>query len=97
MLQKTIEQIVHEIVSGAGELDPVRRRMFLIWLESHTSQVRCPGDDGYDHCLAEKLSTWLGSMCVAGVLWEYRLLLGEIEWWSGLEQAAIERMVGVQV
>lgn len=95
-MQEFIEQIVKEIVSGVGELDPVRRRMFLIWLESHTSQVRCAGDEGYaaDY-LAEKLSAWLDAMSVAGVLWEYRLALGEIEWWSELEQAAIERMEGV--
>ena len=38
-MQEFIEQIVKEIVSGAGELDPVRRRMFLIWLGNHASQV----------------------------------------------------------
>ena len=95
-MQEMIEQIVHEIVSGASELDPVRRRMFLIWLGDHTSQVCCAGDDGYADCLAEKLALWLGAMSVAGVLWEYRLVIGEIEWWSELEQAAIERMGGVQ-
>jgi hypothetical protein len=95
-MQKFIEQIVEEIVSGAGELDPVRRRMFLIWLGDHASQVRCAGDDGYADCLAEKLSAWLTAMSVAGALWEYRLVLGEIEWWSGLERAALERMGGVQ-
>jgi hypothetical protein len=95
-MQKFIEQIVKEIVSGAGELDPVRRRMFLIWLGDHASQVRCAGDDGYTDCLAEKLSAWLSAMSVAGVLWEYRLVVGEIEWWSGLERAALERMRGVQ-
>ena len=94
-MQEMIEQIVHEIVSGAGELDPVRRSMFLIWLGDHTSQVRCAGDDRCAGCLAEKLSPWLGAMSVAGVLWEYRLVIGEIEWWSELEQAAIERMGGV--
>lgn len=95
-MQEFIEQIVKEIVSGADELDTVRRRMFLIWLGDHTSQVRCAGDDGYADCLAEKLSPWLGAMSVAGVLWEYRLVLGEVEWWSELEQAAIERMEGGQ-
>jgi len=35
-------------------------------------------------------------MSVAGVLWEYRLVVGEIEWWGELEQAAIERLGGVQ-
>ena len=95
-MQEFIEQIVKEIISGAGELDTVRRRMFLIWLGDHTSQVRCAGDGGYADCLAEKLSIWLGAMSVAGVLWEYRLVLGEVEWWSELEQAAIERMEGGQ-
>ena len=96
-MQEFIEQIIKEIVSGAGELDHVRRRMFLIWLESHTSQMRCTSDDdGHVECLVKKLTTWLGSMGVAGVLWEYRLVIGEIEWWSELEQAAIERMGGVQ-
>jgi hypothetical protein len=95
-MQKFIEQIVKEIVSGADELDPVRRRMFLIWLGDHASQVRCAGDDGYTDCLAEKLSAWLSAMSVAGVLWEYRLMVGEIEWWSGLGQATLERMGGLQ-
>lgn len=89
-MQEFIEQIVKEIVSGAGELDSVRRRMFLIWLGDHTSQVCCAVDDGYAGCLVEKLSTWLGGMSVAGVLWEYRLVLGEIEWWSELERATLE-------
>jgi len=95
-MQEFIEQIVKEIVSGAGELDPVRRHIFLIWLGDHTSQVRCAGVDGYADCLAEKLTAWLGAMSVAGVLWEYRLVVGEIEWWGELEQAAIERLGGVQ-
>ena len=95
-MQEFIEQIIKEVISGVGELDHVRRHMFLIWLESHTSQVSCPGEEGYTECLAEKLSAWLGTMSVAGVLWEYRLVIGEIEWWSELEQAAIDRMEGVQ-
>jgi hypothetical protein len=97
MMQEFIEQIVKEIVSGAGELDPVRRRMFLIWLGDHTSQVRCAGDEECADCMIEKLSTWLGTMNVAGILWEYRLVLGEIEWWCGLGQAVIERMKAGQV
>ena len=95
-MHEIIEQIVHEIISGMGELDPVRRQMFLIWLKSHTSQVSCPWEEGYTECLAEKLSPWLGAMSVAGILWEYRLVMGEIEWWSELEQATIERMEGGQ-
>ena len=58
-MQKLIEQIVKEIVSGAGELDPVRRRMFLIWLGNHTSQVRCAGEESYVECLTKRLTTWL--------------------------------------
>jgi hypothetical protein len=96
-MQEFIEQIVKEIVSGAGELDPVRRRMFLIWLGDHASQVRCADDDGDAGCLAEKLTSWLGAMSVAGMLWEYRLVVGEIEWWGRLKQAAIERMRGAQI
>ena len=95
-MQEFIEQIVKEIVSGTGELDAVRRSMFLIWLGDHASQVRCAGEEGYADCLAEKLFTWLGTLSVAGVLWEYRLVLSEIEWWSGLEQVALERMRGGQ-
>ena len=96
-MQEFIEQIVKEIVSGAGELDPVRRRMFLIWLGDHTSQVRCAGEDGYADCLAEKLSTWLGGMNAAGILWEYRLVIGEIEWWHDLEQAILDGMEKNQI
>ncbi len=94
-MQEFIEQIVKEIISGAGELDPVRRRMFLIWLESHASQVRCAGEESYAECLAEKLVAWLGTLDVAGCLFEYRLVMDEIEWWRGLEEAALKRMAGV--
>ena len=93
-MQEMIEQIVKEIVSGAGELDPVRRRMFLIWLESHASQVRCAREESYAKCLTEKLVAWLGVLNVAGCLFEYRLLMSEIEWWHNLERVALERIAG---
>jgi hypothetical protein len=95
MMQKFIEQIVKEIVAGTGQLDAVRRRMFLIWLESHASQVRCAEEESYAERLAEKLAVWLETLDVAGCLFEYRLVINEIEWWHSLEGATLERMAGV--
>jgi hypothetical protein len=94
-MKEFMEQIVKEIVAGVGELDSVRRRMFLIWLESHTSHVRCVAEEGYPEFLAEKLAAWLGTLGVAGSLFEYRLVMSEIEWWHSLEGAALDRMAGV--
>ena len=84
-MQEFIEQIVKEIVSGVVELDPAQRHMFLVWLAGHASQVCCTAEEEVEACLNQKLATWLGTLSVAGVLWEYRLVLGEIEWRCNLE------------
>ena len=91
-MQDFIQQVVKEIVFGVRDLDPVWRRMFLIWMGKHASQVRCMDEDLYQDCLAIKLSTWLDPMSLVGILWEYRLIMGEIGWWKGLEQTALERI-----
>lgn len=89
-MMEFIEQIVKEIVSAAGELDPVRRRMFLVWLGDHTFWVRFGKEEWAAESLAGELAAWLGSLAIPGILWEYRLILGEIEWWSAWERELVD-------
>ena len=91
-MQDFVQQVVKEIVAGVRELDPVCQRMFLNWMGNHASQVRCIDEDRYQDCLAVKLAVWLDPMSLVGILWEYRLIMGEIEWWKGLEQATLDRI-----
>jgi hypothetical protein len=96
-MQDFVQQVVKEIVAGVRELDPVCRRMFLNWMGNHASQVRCVDEDPYQDCLAIKLSVWLDSMSMVGILWEYRLIMVEIEWWKNLEQATRERIAAEEL
>jgi hypothetical protein len=95
-MQEFNQQVIDEIVFGVKELDPVRRRMFLGRLGSHTSQLNGLEDDPELECLAVKLGSWFEYMSLVGILWEYRLIMSEIEWWHGLEQAALDRKIGVE-
>jgi len=97
MMQEMIEQMVKEILSGIARLDPVRQQMFLIWLGDHTSQVRCAGQESLPACLVEKLMIWMNAMSLAGMLWEYRLVMDELEWWRDLEQASLEKLEAGQL
>ena len=80
-LQAFIEQIVNEVAAGAGKLAPQQQQSFLTWLGDHAKAMRSATLDD----LSEKLSTWLSGFDPVGILWEYRLLLSEIEWWAGEE------------
>jgi hypothetical protein len=96
-MREFIQQVVSEIVFGVGELDPVRRRMFFVWLGNHASELKCEEDASDLENLPEKLTTWFDHMSLVSILWEYRTVMSEIEWWRGLTQAALDRQVGVKV
>ena len=95
-MREFIQQVVNEIVFGAGQLDPVRRRMFFIWLGNHVGELKCEEEEMELKRLAEKLRTWFEHMSLVSILWEYRTIMSEIEWWRGLTQAALDRHVGVK-
>lgn len=95
-MREFIQQVVCEIVIGVGELDPVRRRMFFVWLGNHASELKCEEEEPELNVLAEKLTTWFDHMSLVSILWEYRTVISEIEWWRGLTQTALDRQVGVE-
>lgn len=95
--QLSISQIAAQIVTQAASLNSVRQKLFLEWLQAHSSQVGCA-----DRCQAEMtpanqhvesfwnrlksaLMIWFESLPTAGVLWEYRLILSELAWWRALD------------
>ena len=95
-MQDFIQQVVKEVVAGVRDLDPVRRRMFLVWLGNHASQLSGHEEGTELECLAEELGAWFDTMSLVSILWEYRLLMSEIEWWRVLEGAVLDRHVGVK-
>jgi len=92
-MQVVIEQIVKEFLAGIAELDGARERLFLNWLSSHSHQVDCTSQDV---SLPEALSRWLSALEPANLLWEYRLVLGEIEWCAMLDLDELERFLQEQ-
>lgn len=95
-MQAMIAQIVQEFLDGVAELDGARKRLFLNWLATHSSQVNCAGLDEPVACLQDALPRWLGTLDAAGLLWEYRLVLHEIEWCAELDMDALERFLSEQ-
>lgn len=96
-MQEFNQQVVNEIVFGVGMLDPVRRRMFLVWLGNHAGELKFEEEETELKLLAEKLKQWFEHMSLVSILWEYRVIMGEIEWWRGLTQTALDRQVGAKV
>lgn len=95
-MQAVIAQIVQEFLDGVAELDETQKRLFLNWLASHSRQVDCAGLDEPVACLQDALPRWLGSLAPADLLWEYRLILHEIEWCAELDMDVLERFLSEQ-
>jgi hypothetical protein len=95
-MQAVIDQIVQEFLAGIAELDGARERLFLNWLSSHSGLVDCVGLDEPAVCLQEALPRWLGTLDAACLLWEYRLVLHEIEWCAELKMDELERFLREQ-
>lgn len=93
-MQEFIEQIVQQIIVGTVALDPARQHLFLVWLGDHTSQVRCKDEVDFRNCLMEKLKVWLNILSPAGILWEYHLILTELEWWQHQEEEFAQHLPG---
>src|SRR5690606_22653635 len=81
--QRTAAEMVERIQARYETLDPVRRYMFIEWLQTHSSRVRGAAS------LCEGLTDWFGDMRRENLGWEFRLIMGEIEWWSGLDEHSL--------
>lgn len=99
------EQMVLDIAAQAYRLDDLRLRMFLKWLASHSGRVKIAAEDviemdvtalrGADRQEVFKaaLRTWLESLPVKGLLWEYQTVITEICWWRNLDPIRLQAMV----
>lgn len=92
-MQILIEQLISDISGQAVRLDEIRLQMFLTWLAAHSSlvktgeqvEVAMPGAGSITDRLKIGLKGWFESLPLRGLLWEYRLLLEEIDWLRGLD------------
>jgi hypothetical protein len=102
-LQVLIEQMTVDISVGVAHLDDHRLRLFLGWLDSHSSEVKFAGESSelvgkqvlldvamdreanMEEHLKLNLKRWFESLPMQRLLWEYRLILGEITWWRDLD------------
>jgi hypothetical protein len=102
-IQILIEQIVEDISNGASRLGEVRLRLFLKWLRAHSSKVKeaeqahmkeAIQDQGrIDDRLMNGLKLWFESLPIPGLLWEYHLILNEINWWRIVDDRVLLRML----
>ena len=96
-MRTLIEHIASEITIQLERLDEIRRQGFLNWLRAHQRivladlQRSITGAHGTEFLtvvnspLKNSLVAWLELLPPPNLLIEYRLILGEISWWHGLE------------
>jgi len=85
--QLNISEMVEEIQACYERLDPCRRYMFVEWLQSHSSQVITTAN------IVKDLTDWLESMKYENLQGEFRLIMGEIDWWSRLNEQSLTRIM----
>lgn len=103
-----LDQMIADIFQQALRLDEVRLRLFLNWLHSHSSTVQSTGIrrqarvqmDGamlqrrdLETAFKSGLKTWLESLPMQGLLWEYHLILDEIAWWNSLDECRLNMIM----
>lgn len=99
------EQMVLDIAAQAYRLDDLRLRMFLKWLASHSGRVKIAAEDVIEmdivalrdadnqELFKATLRTWLESLPVRSLLWEYQTILTEICWWRNLDPIRLKAIV----
>ena len=85
--QLTVAEMVDEILIRFERLDPSRKYMFIKWLQAHG----CPMKNTVNLC--EGLTAWLESMRYENIQQEYRLIMGEINWWGNLDERSLTRIM----
>ena len=101
-MQILIEQVVVDISNEAARLGEIRLRLFLQWLSAHSSRVKeaqqshieeaIQGPGSIDDRLKNGLKLWFESLPIPGLLWEYHLILDEINWWRILDNQVLLRI-----
>jgi len=82
-----IAGMIASILSQLEALEPRRKFLFLAWLQAHSFPMKSAAN------LQEGLASWLNSLSVQSVQWEYKLILGEIEWWRVQRASIVERLM----
>ena len=101
--QMLIDQMVTDISQQTNQLDACRFRLFLRWLKSHSSEVRktqgtlvearAPDKPHACEFLKDALKMWFESLPESGWIWEYQLILTEINWWRFLDEQSLVRIL----
>ena len=98
-MQILIEQVVVDISNEAARLGEIRLRLFLQWLSAHSSRVKesqqshIEDQGSIDDRWKNGLKLWFESLPIPGLLWEYHLILDEINWWRILDDRVLLRML----
>ena len=97
-----IDQMVTDIVLQSYELDASRLRLFLRWLEHHSSAMRksevslqamwASDKASTYYALKKTLMMWFAYLPESGWLWKYQLIIREIHWWRLLDEPSLVRM-----
>ena len=105
-LNVLIEQMTADMATQAMDLEDVRLKMFLEWLNAHSSKVKVAiapeaqtlhldqADVASIRGLKAGLQTWFESLPMQGMLWEYHLILDEIAWWRDLDAHRLSMILG---
>ena len=85
-----IAKIIADLAAKAALLEERRRPLFFKWLQAHHQYGAAISQENLEGYLAG----WLEQLSPAGVWWEYRLILSEIDWWRDLDQERLARISG---
>ena len=85
-----IAQITADLAAKAALLEERRRQLFFKWLQAHHQYGAAISQE----TLEGSLAGWLGQLSPAGVGWESRLILSEIDWWRDLDKERLARIRG---
>ena len=85
--QLTVAGMVDEIQVCFEELDPVRKYMFIRWLQAHSSRVKTAVS------ISEGLTVWLEGMHYDNLRWEFRIIMDEIDWWCNLDEHSLTKIM----
>lgn len=108
-LDVVIEQMVSEIWARVHQLDDPRLEMFLDWLTMHSVEMKKTFGNflDMDHVALRgvviegqfrlALKSWLQSIPVQGLLWEYKAVVAEIDWWRDLDPLRLKMITKTEV
>lgn len=79
--------MAEDIQAHAGCLEAERLQLFLDWLAAHNGalQMERAGLRDAGGEFKSVIKTWLASLPIQGALWEYRLILDEVDWLRELD------------